>query len=218
LFVEKALVFEDSPDDNDIEIDDGGDADESADDEGEGRLAGSAVDDDELEPLEEDAGKSLWEDEDGSQHNDRKRSADSMSHADELPIHEHPVAHALLKQIVQFEASANDADKSFWETPENFNVFTSTLIKFLGEDKVRLATWLSCNRSCFALAEMLKVKSEEANILALIGPIKKLQKSSESLAGGKVLIDMMQSRTLPVSSLDSNERKSSGPVKKSKKK
>ncbi len=165
-------------------------------------------------PIDEDAGKSLWDDEDsGSDHKDRKLSADTPQ-VPELAIHENAVAHALLKQIVQFEASDEEVDSTFWETHQKNNTFTSTLIELLHEDKQRLELWLSCNRSCFALVEMMKVKPEQARLLALIAP--SLKKScSESFAGGKVLIELVASLSDSLVTPESAGVKSSS--KKSKK-
>jgi hypothetical protein len=175
--------------------------------------------------MEEDA--DAYEEDDGNQElnatsrvdywaNDENENLDAAAAVDDeaieeasnhLPIHEDPVAHLTLKSILQFEASlfssiASSIDQSLFDTaPTIDKSFSMSFLRHLSNDRERLATWLSCNRSCLALADIWKVNCDEIHhqMVAIIDvtAMKSLKTHVDKIQGAKILSDILSSKVAP---------------------
>jgi hypothetical protein len=104
-----------------------------------------------------------------------------------LPIHEDPVAHQLLKQLLQLEAAAEvgsgkaggevaSFDDSLWGKPAlapdrvKLALPLFQAISSASDSSSLLDSWIACNRGCYALAAMINVPSAKQAILKALGP------------------------------------------------
>ena len=83
-------------------------------------------------------------------------------------------------------------DTALWVVEEGSSSrFALKLLQYLQQEDL-LKTWISCNRSCFALANICKVPSARKAALAALKPFKKeIDANAASHAGGKVLFESM---------------------------
>lgn len=81
-------------------------------------------------------------------------------------------------------------DDSFWESSGTFN-FSGELLNNI-VDQGLLPQWLSCNRPCFALAELAKVPSTHQHLLdALSSHAAALKAANKEHSGGKLLASLI---------------------------
>ena len=200
MFVDKEIKFQinnntDNPIEEEVEEED---EDEEDDDDMEIATTNNHSKDSELQNLEDDAGKALWESDEVVKTVHSKSGGDAISKSKNneaesvaLPIHEDHVAHSLIKQIIQFEVryenrqsdddddddddDAAVVDTSLWDNDKKSTTtetteltFTEHLINYFSSDENRLRIWLNCNRSCFVIVEMLKLNSIQSKFVNLL--------------------------------------------------
>ena len=136
------------------------------------------------------------DDDDGSEDEDdaKATAAAAKEVAPVLPIEEDPMAHIVIRHIIKLESEAEIVSTELWQ--EGLGVvqqkFSLYLLHLLGERKGLLQQWLACNRACFVLADIAKVKSASKSLLALLASSKKdvveCAKASAASSGVKHLV------------------------------
>lgn len=189
-------------DDNEMDEEEDGD-----DDDGD--------DDDDDEDNEDDDAKELREadeimnddDDDDSDTETKNKSkakkvkapASNVEAKVELNIQEDPVAHLVLKHILKLEKQVENKDtdasidQSLWESPNKFPLqFGLRLLTLLNENKQLLKQWLSCNRPCFILSDILQITSAKKKGLDILKSFKKDVNSSTM--GGQLLAQILDGK------------------------
>jgi len=203
VFSGKSVETVDMPvDEDDEEGDEDDDDDEEEDDEDEDddeeQQKGKGEDMDQEDQGEQEKEEGDWGDDDDLEADDEdailkpaaanknKGAAVLPPPAPLLPIHEDPVAHQLLKQLLQLEAAAEIGsgkaggemaalDDSLWEksasAPDRVKL-ALPLFQAISSasDSSSLGSWIACNRGCYAIAAMIQVPSAKQAILKALGP------------------------------------------------
>ncbi len=187
--------------DDDKEMDEEDDDEEEVDDEDE--------DEDEDEDAKElrEADEVMNDDEDESDTDIKSKSkavkakaATSNEEAKiELNIQEDPVAHLVLKNILKLEKQVENKevdaiiDQSLWENPNKFPLqFGLRLLTLLNENKQLLKQWLTCNRPCFILSDILQITSAKKKGFDILKSYKK--DINTSTMGGQLLAQILDGK------------------------
>lgn len=129
------------------------------------------------------------EEEEGCKQGHQDAASNASPPKDEVAIYEDVVAQLLLKRILswQYEIEA----KNITAPPDTTVNFAVELAQALEQDDI-LSNWLKCNRSCFALCDMLKVESCKATLLQYLLPFKKEIKKNAATKGAKCLAEVIK--------------------------
>ena len=191
----------------------GGEVEEEAEeDDEEGQHEEANGDDEEeemnedLEEKEEKEGDKEQEDFEAAEEEEEVNEAPAIVgnlESEQLPIEEDSCVHSVLKFVLSLQTQLEDkkltseVDKSLWEDENSFPFASSLLDALLeegekGEEETTclLDRWILSNRGCFALVEMMKVPSCQANLReALI--VRKASLVDQEHAGGRKLSGML---------------------------
>jgi pumilio family protein 6 len=117
----------------------------------------------------------------------------------ELNIHEDPVAHLVLKHILKLEKQVENKevdasiDQSLWENSNIFPLqFGLRLLTLLNENKQLLKQWLTCNRPCFILSDILQITSAKKKGFDILKSYKK--DINTSTMGGQLLAQILDGK------------------------
>ena len=166
------VMNKDIDDDNDDNDDDDDDDDHSEDgsgddDDDDDDVKDNDGDDDDDDDDDKDAGKPLFDDEIETSKSQSSSSPPSSSSPSLLPIHEDACVHQALKNIIIFERNRDGAeDLSLCVDVDDEDIakgsyFTRNFISSLCEETENddsILPWVSANRSCFILTELLRVR------------------------------------------------------------
>ena len=218
---------EDEEEDDEEEEEEEGEGD-GDDDEEDGSDADG--DDDEMsaddDDAEEEEGGGEEDNDDGSNEKKKKvgvkaaaAGANQPPEPPKFSIQEDPVAHMLIRKLLQFEAAAenklrsaeqgkgskkpeedkgeeaDDVDVSLWETPPSDREILTRLALPLVEalhSQNLLTVWLSANRPSLILADLVRVPSASARARELLKPMtKQIEANVSKFSGATALKEVL---------------------------
>lgn len=151
--------------------------------------------------IEEDAEDAEQDEDEGSEASDDEPDEENeaasapVAKVFEGPIYEHPVAMKLLKNLLKYQLNIADGsvspDTTNWNDNDEFDI-AQRLLSALVEFEC-VAQWCSCNRSCFALVDMLALLKD-----AVVEVVKPHKESIDAAsAGGKKLLEEVNKAVKP---------------------